>query len=300
MLTHEGFVTETLSKNFIIGCGDVGRRVGRLLSAHGEAVTGVARSADSCERIVQAGFTALRWDIDSGPLPALADLAGARVFYFAPPPREGRDDPRLATFLRAANGLPARLIYLSTSGVYGDCGGDWVDETRPPAPLTDRAHRRLAAETRTHGWAAAHGAEAVILRVPGIYGPGRLPIERLRRGVPVVRTEEAPFSNRIHADDLAAAAVRIADRARHGRVYNVSDGNPTTMTDYFLRVAEAAGVAPPPQIGLAQALETMTPGMASFLRESRRLDCTRLFRELDFEPRYADLGEGIRHSLTGE
>ncbi len=300
MLTHEGFVAETLSKNFIIGCGDVGRRVGRLLRARGETVTGVARSAESCERIVQAGLEALRWDMDTEPAPALGDLNGARVFYFAPPPRQGQDDPRLAAFLKAVDALPARLIYLSTSGVYGDCGGEWVDETRPPAPLTDRAHRRLAAETRTHGWAAAHGAEAVILRVPGIYGPGRLPIERLRRGVPVVRTREAPFSNRIHADDLAAAAVRIADRGQDRRIYNVSDGNPTTMTDYFLRVAQVADLPPPPQIALAKALETMTPAMASFLRESRRLDCTRLFQELDFAPRHADLTEGIRQSLTGE
>ena len=279
----------------IVGCGDVGRRVGARLRACGMSVLGVTRTAPGCERIRAAGLEALQLDLDDERWSSLPALSGALLFYFAPPAREGETDARLGRFLARLDTrqAPARLVYISTSGVYGDCSGAWVDETWPLAPRTARARRRAAAEQCLRAWSRTKGADVVVLRVPGIYGPGRLPLERLRRGLPVVREGEAPFSNRIHVDDLAAAAVLAAQRAPRGRVYNVGDGHPTSMTDYFNRVADWAGLARPPQITLAQARRELSPAMLSFVEESRRLDCRRLFGELGFEPRYPDLDAGL-------
>jgi len=279
----------------IVGCGDVGCRVGARLRARAMPVLGLARSAPGCERIRAAGLEALQLDLDAGRWSSLPALRGALVFYFAPPAREGEDDARLARFLARLDTRerPPRLVYISTSGVYGDCGGAWVDETWPLAPRTARAKRRAAAEQCLQAWSRTRDAEVVVLRVPGIYGPGRLPLERLRRGFPVVREAEAPCSNRIHVDDLAAAAVLAADKAPPGCVYNVADGRPSTMTDYLNRVADWAGVSRPPQISLARARRELSPAMLSFLEESRRLDCRRLFGELGFVPRYPDLDAGL-------
>lgn len=279
----------------IIGCGDVGCRVGALLRARGTAVIGVTRFQAGCERIQAADLVPWRLDLD-GELPRRLEPAhGALVFYFAPPPRTGDDDPRLEAFLRALGSRtrPARLVYISTSGVYGDCGGAWVDESQPLAPGTLRAKRRVAAEELLWNWSRERGVDLVVLRVPGIYGPGRLPVERLRRGLPVICDSQAPFSNRIHADDLAAAALLVADRTAAGGVYNVADGHPTTMTDYFNRVADLMELPRPRQISLEEARKQLSPAMLSFLNESRRLDCRRLFADLGFVARYPDLATGL-------
>ena len=278
----------------IIGCGYLGRRVARYCLEAGGTVTGVVRSAAGMQALADAGIPARQADLDRPPLPRLP-VRDSLLFYFAPPPRTGEEDPRVAALLQAfsAQGSPRRVVYLSTTGVYGDCGGEWVDEQRPVAPVVPRARRRWDAEQRFRAWHAAGGGELVILRVAGIYGPGRLPLERLRKGLPMVRESEAPFSNRIHVDDLARVCIAAMARGEDGAVYNASDGHPTTMTDYFNRLADRSGLPRPPLISLDEGEALLSPGMLSYMRESRRLDNRRLLEELGVRLRYPDLARGL-------
>ncbi|MEI7869228.1 MAG: SDR family oxidoreductase [Candidatus Methylumidiphilus sp.] len=284
---------------FIVGCGDIGIRVALLEQAAGRKVIALARSETSAHRLAQHGIEPVAGDLDHPG--SLLELPSTEVvYYFAPPPSDSDGDPRLASLLAAVdkNALPRKLVYISTSGVYGDCGGEWVDENWPVNPRSDRARRRAAAENRLLEWSRLCGADAVILRVPGIYGPGRLPVERIRRGVPVVREGESPWSNRIHADDLAQACVLAALRGSAGGVYNVSDGNPTTMTDYFFRVADLLGLPRPPSLSMKEARLTLGPGILSFLEESKRLDNRRMLEELGVELRYPMLDCGLPACLV--
>lgn len=283
----------------IVGCGDVGTRLARALIVAGRRPVGLVRTQAAADTLGRTGIAPVVADLDRSLDEPPAAAADGTVFYLVPPPSDASDDdPRLRCFLAAcAEAVPRRLIYLSTSGVYGDCGGARVDERRPPAPRTERARRRLAAERIAASWCEANGTELVVLRVGGIYGPGRLPIERLA-GMTVVCPDEAPWSNRIHVDDLVAVLHAAALRAPAGRVYNVSDGDPTTMTDFLHTVADAAGVPRPPCVPLAEADEHLSPGMLSFVRESRRLDVTRVWQELGIRPRFPTLAEGIADCLA--
>lgn len=279
----------------IAGCGDIGSRVARLELAAGHSVSGLARSAETAARLAGQGVAAVGGDLDQPD--SLAGLRGAWriLYYFAPPPISGKGDPRLAALLEGLpeGSLPEKVVYISTSGVYGDCGGDWVREDRRPHPQSARSQRRWAAEQYLETWSRGRSVAAVILRVPGIYGPGSLPLERIRSGVPVVCEEESPYSNRIHADDLAEVCFAAARRGQAGAVYNVSDGHPTTMTDYFYRVADRFGLPRPPAISMAEARRVMSPAMLSFLEESKRLDNGRMLRELQPILRYPDLESGL-------
>lgn len=283
---------------FIAGCGDIGLRVARLEQAAGRPVLALARSQESAQRLARNGIQAVIGDLDQpdslGKLPEQA----AALYYFAPPPSSGEDDPRLAALLARFDqqDLPKRVVYISTSGVYGDCGGAWVDETWPVNPRSERGKRRAAAEACLRAWAEGRGVDWMILRVPGIYGPGRWPVERIKKGVPVVRVEESPWSNRIHADDLAQACFLAARRGKAGGIYNTSDGQPTTMTDYFYRVADALGLPRPPAISMEQARSTLGPGILSFLEESKRLDNRKMLDELGVVLRYPDLASGLAGS----
>lgn len=283
----------------IIGCGYIGLRVAAAEHERGHRVQALARSLESASRLRAAGVEPIAGDLDQPKSLTGINAIGALVYYLAPPPSAGTADPRLEAFLRVmgAPRLPARVVLISTTSVYGDCQGRWIDEDSPPKPQTDHARRRLAAENSLHRWAAQSGVAALVLRVPGIYGPGRLPVERLRRGLPALRESDSPWSNRIHADDLVAACVAAADRGRAGATYNVSDGYPTTMTDYFNRAADALGLPRPPQIDWAEARERFGPEMLSYLSESRRLDTTRARVELGFIPRYPTLASGLSHCV---
>ena len=283
----------------IVGCGYVGRRVAALHRARGETVVGVVRTTASAGALGRDGIEAIRADLD-GSLPALP-TRGPGIYYLAPPPETGTTDPRLGAFLANLDhsGQPRRIVYVGTTGIYGDCHGDWVDESRPANPSVDRARRRWDAESRLRDWSARSGGELVVLRVAGIYGPGRLPLERLRRGLPMVGEDEAPWTNRIHADDLATVCVAAMDRAPGGAVYNVSDGHPGNMADYFNRVADLAGLPRPPVVRLADAGGTLSEGLLSYLRESRRLDNRRMLRELGVTLRYPTLEAGLPGCLGG-
>lgn len=273
----------------IVGCGDVGLRVARRLRRLGLEAAGAVRSQASADELSAQGVPARLVDLDSLVALPAADL----VFWFAPPPERGLTDPRLRGALERWRTPPRRIVYISTSAVYGDCQGRWIDEDEPLKPQSDRGRRRLDAESALDEFSSRHGGERVILRVPGIYGPGRLPLQRLRQQLPVVCEEESPWTNRIHADDLAAAAIAAARLGRNGRAYNISDGRPTTMADYFSRCAELLGLPPPPRVTLAVARQQLTPPMLSFLEESKRLSNRRMIEELQFTLHYPDLASGL-------
>ncbi len=286
---------------FIAGCGDLGRRVGRLWRAAGIPVTGLVRSEASARALQENDITPCRADLDDPASLPLLPGGDTFVYHFAPPPARGRTDPRLGALLaRLEKGpLPRRIVLLSTSGVYGDRGGARVDESAEPAPGTDRGRRRLDAERRLRAFGEATGVETVILRVGGIYGPGRLPEKRLRAGTPIVPAHQSPRTNRIHVDDLAAVCLAAARRGRSGEVYNVSDGCDGTMTDYFDTVADFLGLPRPPRIDRAEALRTLSPGMVSYLKESRRLDTRKMRKELGVQLRYPDLASGLAACRDG-
>ncbi|WP_005224741.1 SDR family oxidoreductase [Marichromatium purpuratum] len=284
----------------ILGCGYVGTRLARQYQAAGESVTGVVRSEQGQARLRAAGIEAARLPLGEPDVLDSLDWAGAEVFHLAPPPGEGREDGVTRALVEhfARVGDPRRLVYVSTTGVYGDCDGAWVDESQPLRPVADRAWRRLDAECVLREWRARSGGELVILRVAGIYGPDRLPLARLRSGQPLVRAEEAPYSNRIHVDDLVATCRAAMARGGDGEVYNVSDGRPSTMTEYFRAVAAAAGLARAPELPLAEAMGQLSAGMRSYMAESRRLSNRKLCESLGVELRYPDLEAGLRAALA--
>jgi len=282
--------------DLIVGCGDIGRRVARLEISEGRSVLGLARSDSTAALLKAMGFGVIPSDLDDvATLVALPNDVST-LYYFAPPPPSGADDPRLRNCLDALKGLPERVVYISTSGVYGDCAGAWIDEECPLNPKSDRGKRRMAAEQVLEDWSQRTAVPVIILRVPGIYGPGRLPVERVRQGIPVLIPEESPYSNRIHADDLAAACFAAARRGQPGHAYNISDGHPTTMTDYFWSIADLYGLPRPPAISLAEARSVLTPAMLSFLEESKRLINRRMLNELKVSLKYPDLKSGLAHS----
>jgi nucleoside-diphosphate-sugar epimerase len=279
----------------IIGCGYTGRRLAERWKKLGALVHGFAASAASLRSIEATGADARLLDLDS-PIAPL-DFTGQLVYYAVPPARQS-GDPRLERFLAGLKGLPSRLVYLSTTGVYGDQGGAKVDEDTPPAPRTERAERRVAAETALRAWAEQRGISWCVLRVAGIYGPGRLPLDRLRRALPAIVPQEATPSNRIHVTDLVTVCVVAGSAAAADRrIYNVSDGSEYTLTDYLQQVAAIAKLPPPPLISRAEAERTATASSWSFLAESRRADNGRMLRELKVRLEYRDLDQGIRDSL---
>jgi nucleoside-diphosphate-sugar epimerase len=282
----------------IVGCGYVGRRLAQCYLARAEPVLGVTRGAESAAELESEGLHARALDLAADDLASLP-LEGSRLFHFAPPPARGVEDLHTRRLVSAFDhvGHPRRLVYISTTGVYGDCAGAWVDESWPPRPAADRARRRWDAEQTLRQWARRRGHELVILRVAGIYGPERLPLERLRQGLPMVREAEAPYSNRIHAEDLVEVCIAAMERPEAHGIYNVCDGNPTTMTDYFLRVADAAGLPRPPLISMQEADGQLSAGMLSYMQESRRLNNRRMVEQLKVALRYPTLDEGLKGSL---
>lgn len=261
----------------IVGCGDVGMRLLPLVRTRFR-VFAVTSRPERCAALRAAGATPIVADLDAPhTLARLARLA-AVVVHLAPPPGDGAHDARSR---RLAAILPERttLVYVSTSGVYGDCGGAWVEETRPPAPQTARARRRLDAERVWRAWARRRAGRLTILRVPGIYAADRLPLDRLRRGVPALAAADDVYTNHIHADDLARIIAVAIFRGRPGRVYHAADDTQLRMGEYFDAVADACGLARPPRLPRAELRQAVTPAQWSFMAESRRLSNRRIKEE---------------------
>jgi len=274
----------------IVGCGDVGLRVLRLLRGRWR-VLALSSSAARLPALRAAGAVPLLGNLDdAASLGRLAGLADA-VLHLAPPPGQGRSDPRTAALLQALARSPRvrRLVYASTSGVYGDAGGARLDETRAVNPGTERAQRRVDAETRVRHYGRAFGVCVSLLRVPGIYAldrEGGDPRERVRRAQPLLAPGDDVYTNHIHADDLARACVAALMRGAPQRVYHASDDSESKMGDYFDSVADAFGLARAPRLSRDEAARRLSPMQMSFLTESRRLDNRRLRVELALRLRY--------------
>lgn len=281
-----------MKRLLIVGYGDIARRAATSLAPEIE-VRGLSR----------------RFGQDLDRPETLARIGGwaDSVLHLAPPPNRGGTDSRTANLLAALErgivaGLPARMVYASTSGVYGDCGGAYVDEDRPLAPLTDRARRRVDAERQLQNWCASHSVPLVILRVPGIYASDRLPIERLKAGTPVLREEDDVFTNHIHAEDLATIALRALRPDAPPGVYNASDDSELKMGEWYDLLADRLGLPRPPRIARADAVgsvstvstvSTIPAPALSFMGESRRLMNRRLKERLGVNLRYPTVLEGL-------
>ena len=243
------------------------------------------------------GVTQLRGDLDHAPtLRRLRGIAQV-VIHSAPPPDSGDIDPRtrrLIAKLQAGGSLLQRLVYISTTGVYGDCGGARIDETRTLAPLTARARRRVDAETQLRRFGIGSGCRVSILRAPGIYAAERLPLERLRQGLPLFAERDDVFTNHIHGDDLAATCIAALRRGRPNRVYNICYDTDIRMGDWYDKLADAFVLPRAPRLPRAEAEQVLPPLQLSFMRESRRIGNERMKRELKLRLRYPTIDDGIR------
>lgn len=282
----------------IIGCGDVGQRVVHLLP-RAVRVLALTSSPERRPALRAQGITPLFGNLDDAR--ALLRLSGlaTRVLHLAPPPNEGHGDPRTRNLLRALQlrSIPRALVYGSTSGVYGDCQGDMVDETRALAATTPRAQRRVEAEAsvRMMGRRASR-MRTSILRIPGIYAPDReggTPEARLRKGTPVLEPADDVFTNHIHANDLARVCVNALWLGQPQRIYNVNDDSAMRMGDYFDFAADLYGLPRPPRVPRNATQGQLSLMLLSFMSESRRMDNTRMKQELRLRLRYPTVKTGL-------
>lgn len=291
---------DTPSPLVVVGAGFTGRRLAQLCARKGVPVLATVSSNASFATLTalaeSGGFTAQQWPLDDTTAPPVT--ARATVVYLVPPPREGDDDPRIGRALAALDPGLSRFVYISTTGVYGNRDGALVTEADAPTPQSARAKRRVAAEQRVRRWCDAHGVAWVVLRVPGIYGPGRLQLATVRSGRPMLDPAEAGPGNRIHVDDLVRVIEAATVRLDVTGVVNVGDGDPITNTEFVSEVARQLELPAPPQISRARLREQVTERAWSFLRESRRVDVTRMWHELGVSPRYLSAADGIAASIA--
>lgn len=276
----------------LIGTGDIALRIARAFGRQFRFY-GLVRDASRAAALREQGIVPVSGDLDQrASLSRVAALAD-HVIFLAPPPDEGDVDPRIAAFLASVSRRRTRIVYVSTTGVYGDRQGAWVDETARVAPTSQRAQRRVNAERRLRAAGARGRARAAILRVPGIYASDRLPEARLRAHTPAIVPEEDSFSNHIHADDLTRACVLALTRARSQRVINVCDDTQLKMGDYFDRVADAVRLPRPPRLARSAVRDAVSPMVWSFMAESRRVRNTRMKRELRLRLRFENVEKGL-------
>lgn len=312
-----------MQRLLIIGCGDVALRTIPLLTSHYQ-VFALIRNPARAQDLRSMGVMPIFGDLDTRhSLQKLAGLADI-VLHFAPPPtnqtpsrspflplageswRGGRDtknrDTRTQNLLAALSRgcLPTQLIYISTSGVYGDCAGAWVSETTPINATNPRALRRVDAEQQVRAWARRNQVRASILRVPGIYAFDRLPVDRLRVGTPAIRCDEDSYSNHIHADDLARIAVATLRYGAANRVYQTTDDEQMKMGNYFDAVADAFHLPRPPRLPRSEVKNLVSPMLWSFMNESRRLANQRMKQELKIKLRYPTLSSVLAGASLGE
>ncbi len=285
----------------IVGLGDIARRTLPALLAKYRVVALVR------EKRAEASVAAMRINEIQGDLDdhaSLAPLAGLAtcVVHLAPPPDHGRLDTRTRNLIGALSGgpmlardagRPDRLVYVSTTGVYGDCGGALVDETRLVNPRTERAQRRVDAERQLLDWGHDQGVAVSILRVPGIYAADRLPVERVRNGTPVLAADDDVYTNHIHADDLARIVCATLERGGAGEIYNASDDSEMKMGEWFDLIAERAGLARPSRIARSAAASVIPPGLLSFMSESRRISNAKMKERLGIVLQYPTVHAGL-------
>lgn len=284
----------TSSHWWLVGCGDVGWRMARRL--RDSLVFGFRRQP---LRVLPCpSFQWFRLDLDQ-PLTGLPPADNAHIVYLAPPPKDGQSDPRLQRFLNALTPNFKRFVYVSTTAVYGDHQGSRVDESTPTTPGSERGLRRLAAEMLLRDYAKEHHREWAIARVTGIYGPSRLPIAKLKAQLPLPDPADLGPSNRIHVEDLVSALLRIALHPKAaGEIFNLSDRQPLSTTEFLFEVANQLHLPKPPIKPLSELLPTFNEMQRSFMQERRLVDASKLATTLGFEWRYADYRQGIADSLN--
>jgi len=279
----------------LVGSGDIARRLLPLLRDH-YRLYALLRDPKRTADWRTGGAIPLVADLDDRQ--SLARIGGLAdiVIHLAPPLPGGSHDSRTAHLLAALSHgkSPARFIYISTSGVYGDCAGAAVSETHRLAPQSARAALRVSAERQVRTWASRNGVNASILRVPGIYAEERLPLERLRSVAPAIVAAEDSYTNHIHADDLARIIVAALRRGKNNRVYHAVDDDEMKMGDYFDRVADAHGLPRPPRLARKAVQQQVSPAMWSFMAESRRMSNARLKRELKVKLLYPTVGDALK------
>ncbi|SFU43950.1 Nucleoside-diphosphate-sugar epimerase [Nitrosomonas eutropha] len=287
------------NKLLIVGCGDIASRAANLLGQC-YRLFGLCRKIENFDHLRTLGITPIAGDLDQpASLERMAGVAAHSVLHLAPPPGHGKRDTRTLHLLSALSRrqsntkkriLPQQLIYISTSGVYGDCSGNRVNESYPANPRNDRAYRRLDAEQQIRNWGRRNGVRVSILRVPGIYAHNRLPLERLRQGTPALLPAEDSYTNHIHADDLARIIVAALRFGKPSRIYHASDDSCLKMGEYFDLVANHFDLPDTRKITRQEARETLSPSLLSFMLESRRLTNDRIKRELQVQLRYPTVG----------
>ncbi len=263
----------------IVGCGYLGRELCPLLEKNQQAPVCIVNSAQIHSRLNNKGRHALIFDLDQSPLSVDnldLPLKNNQIYYFAPPSSRDEQDHYMDNFLEACkHNIPNKIVYISTSGVYGDCQGNLVSEKAKLSPITDRAKRRAYAEQSLTKFCAKYSCTYVILRVGGIYGAERLPLHRLDK-ITVICPDEAPASNRIHIIDLARICQNAMNSSISNEILNVSDGHSTSMTDYYYKIADLAGLPRPRCVPMSQASNELSPAMLSFVNESRQLSVEKL------------------------
>lgn len=280
-----------------MGCGDVGQRVARLLRGRVRLMA-LTSSVQRVPLLRELGIAPLLGNLDaSTTLRRLAGIA-TRVVHLAPPPSLGSGDPRTRSLVCALvrRSKPVSLVYGSTSGVYGDCQGDWVGETRHLRPDTARAQRRVDAEQSVRFFGRSTSTHTRILRIPGIYAPDReggTPRTRLLKGTPVLRAQDDVYTNHIHADDLARACLVAVWRGGSQRVYNINDDTCLKMGDYFDLAADLYQLPRPPRVSREAAVAQLPAVLLSFMSESRRMLNQRMKSELGLRLRYLTVAQGL-------
>ncbi len=282
-----------MKRILIVGSGDIARRMIPLL-AKSCRVYALVRNPDYCKTLRGLGAIPIMGDLDDRKsLSRIAGIADS-VLHLAPPAQHGSIDVRTRNLLSVLSGGVRNLVYVSTSGVYGDCAGEEVSETRPLRATSMRSALRADAERQIRRWARRRGVHACILRVPGIYAKDRLPVERLKQGLPCISDAEDSHTNHIHADDLASIVMAALNRGRSCRIYHASDDSGLKMGQYFDMVADAYDLPRPPRLSRLDVKEAVSPLMYSFMSESRRLSNLRMKRELKIRLRYPTVADFLK------
>lgn len=289
-----------MTEVFIAGCGYIGERIARIYRDMGKSVTCMVRSQEHASKLESTGFNAIVSTLDDPvALPEIC-FSGSTVFYLIPPPGGGIIDSRAGKFIACLESTekPCRIVYMSATSVYSEAGGGVVTEDSIAEPVSAMGKRRLDAENAFLAYGADNNVPVIILRVSGIYGPGRLPLMQISQGQPLLREEESGPSNRIHADDLAAVCVAAGQYSENDVIFNVSDGNPSSMTTYFNSCADMLGYPRQPQVSMEEARLVMSPLMYSYVSESRVIDNSRMLDRLNISLKYPFLQEGLSASVS--
>lgn len=286
----------------IIGAGYVAKHLYKQLKSDSPAST--VYTASRAERFLN-NSQHISIDLDNADslkkLPIVSNTS-LNIFYLTPPKPEGLDDTRIKNFICYINTVQytkLKMVYISTSGVYGNKNGDWVTEETATNPINDRAKRRVSAEQQLLTLSAQNkNIQSLILRVPGIYGPGRLPIEKIKQRGKIISETECGYTNLIHAEDLACICLSAATNGIDKEIYNVSDTQPVKSSYYYKLVAKLAELPTPEEVSFEEALKTFDSKRLSFLRESRRLDVTKMQSQLRPTLAFTNLEKGILQSMA--